>query len=133
MLAGVRRMLRKAIGVVSDIVTVCDEEMIGGTLNVESQSRSRVKSRCRSETTPLTALALLGICLVDCHHFSMRSSSPFLLHQPILPKMSTSRAFSALTCRACKRPVAPTRRALQWQAIRSMSLEGQQKVGSMSK
>ncbi|KAI6862771.1 hypothetical protein KC334_g20703, partial [Hortaea werneckii] len=41
---------------------------------------------------------------------------------------STSRAFGALTCRACKRPAVQAKQSLQWQAVRGMSAETQQKL-----
>merc|ERR1711939_539071 len=41
---------------------------------------------------------------------------------------STSRAFGALTCRACKRPAVQAKQPLQWQAVRGMSAETQQKL-----
>ncbi|KAI7504092.1 putative serine hydroxymethyltransferase [Hortaea werneckii] len=41
---------------------------------------------------------------------------------------STSRAFGALTCRACKRPAVQAKQPPQWQAVRGMSAETQQKL-----
>ncbi|KAI7319199.1 putative serine hydroxymethyltransferase, partial [Hortaea werneckii] len=41
---------------------------------------------------------------------------------------STARAFGALTCRACKRPAVQAKQSLQWQAVRGMSAETQQKL-----
>ncbi|KAI7691798.1 hypothetical protein KC353_g18936, partial [Hortaea werneckii] len=40
----------------------------------------------------------------------------------------TSRAFGALTCRACKRPAVQAKQPLRWQAVRGMSAETQQKL-----
>ncbi|TKA66265.1 putative serine hydroxymethyltransferase, mitochondrial [Friedmanniomyces simplex] len=41
---------------------------------------------------------------------------------------STSRVVSSLTCRACKRPIAPAKQALPWSAIRSLATDAQQKL-----
>ncbi|KAK3634478.1 Cytochrome B translational activator protein cbs2 [Elasticomyces elasticus] len=41
---------------------------------------------------------------------------------------SPSRALSSITCRACRRPVAPTKQPLPWTAIRSLATDAQQKL-----
>lgn len=64
----------------------------------------------------------------------MIAASTLRLHHVLLVAFAMSsltpkaRSFGALTCRVCKRPIAPATRPLQWTAIRSMSIEGQQKV-----